>query len=193
MVDRLGKLLGAEDQFREALKASGEDRRILLRQCVGSFNDARGPAILYIQSALGKLDYRDPGWRWIVQYFLRHKSPGHFIREEMGAVHLHLLAAIRATRYLEEIYAELDQRASAEQALASFADHLEDLLPRGRQAALWLRYDPANPPEALWDLTRQMIEGPSNRARNLLSAAAPLSVEMEIRASEIVGSEAGHE
>jgi len=192
VADRLGTLLGAEAQFREALTATGEDRRALLRHCVGPFNEGRGRALTYVRLELDKLSPDNTGWLRFFQYLLQRKSQGEHIEEKMKDIHLHLLAAIRATRYLEEIYEELDQPDSARQALSNFGEEVKPLVACGLKAALWiLPHAREHLPEELWQLTQQLIGEPSRRAQALLTASTP-STELEIEVREILAEEKGH-
>jgi hypothetical protein len=182
--DRIGTLLGAEDQYHQALRVSGERRYTLLENCVTPLNNARGRCLAHVRSELEKLDFREPGWWRFWEYLPGRISAGDRIRESMESIHLHFGAAIRATRYLEEIYEELGQPAAAKEVLSTFADRVSGILPLGRKGARWLPYNRGNSPEMLWDLAHQMIEGPFSRMQGLLTAS-PLPVEVEVEASEI--------
>lgn len=188
ITDRLGALQGAEFQLMAALEASGEERRHLLRACAGPCEQSRGILLKNLRAKLKTLDLRVPGWWYIARYLPWKKSPGNLIREAMTEVHDYLLGAVRATRYLEVIYEELGQTASAKKALAVFGDEIKSVLSLGRGAAQWLPYDRTRPPEALWDQTGQMLEGPFRRAQGLLTAP-DVEVEIEVATSDIVGSE----
>ena len=135
IADRLGAFRGVEFQLKAALEASGEERRHFLRACVGPCEQSRGILLESLRAKLETLDLRVPPWWWIVQYLPSKKSPGDRIGEAMIEVHDYLHGAIRTTRYLEVIYEELGQTASAKKALAIFAEEIQPLLPQGRRAA----------------------------------------------------------
>ena len=73
VADRLGTLLGAEYQFHEALTATGEDRRALLRHCVGPFNKGRGDVLTYIRLELVTLKLGNPSGSHFLRYLLGRK------------------------------------------------------------------------------------------------------------------------
>lgn len=188
VTDRIGTLIGAENQFREAMTATGEDKRALLRQSAGLLNKARGNALAYIQSALPRLNLDTAGWGRFLQYVSWRRPQGARLREQIQEVHQHLRLAIRATRYLEEVYEELQQPAAANEALSIFSMAMESVLVRGRQAARWLPYDREDPPEELWDYTQRMLEGPIRQGQHLLTGPSQ-TVALEIDADDILSPE----
>ena len=185
VADRLGPLRGAEAQFLAAVEASGEERIRLLRDCIGPYESARGVLIENLRAKLSSLDLTKPAWWRVLQYLPGKRSAGDRVRETMNEVHRYLMGAMRATRILEVLYGELGQSASAKKALALFAEQIEDLLPVGQVAARWLAYSQTNPPEALWQSTQQMIEGPVRHAQQLLGAADQC-VELEVQREELL-------